>query len=255
MQNYHIYNTELHLVRPDNRFNGAICCLYFGDTDDFQELIASLSPEELAYYNTLRFERRIRSYLLGRFVAKNAVSKLINEPMLSNIQIRSGIFTQPLVVSNCGNIQVSISHCDHFGAAIAYPEAHPMGIDLEEINPDNTEVLERQTTHVEKELLYEAASSHSYETVLTLSWTAKEALSKTLKTGLMTPFELFELSELAVYDNFFIGFFKNFAQYKTISFLIGPYMCSIVHPLKTNILFDMERLRKYFLLKESIDGI
>lgn len=244
-----VYLEKLDLVRPEKTYKAALCCFFYPPKADYRELIPYLHLQERNYYNKLRFEKRIRTYLMGRFVAKHAVASLTGEENLTNISIQSGIFTQPVVTPNQGNIQVSITHCDPLGAALAFPEAHPMGIDLEKISFNKKEVLESQITKTEKERISDWP--FSYGTGLTLLWTAKEALSKTLKTGLMTPFEIFEISEAEVYEDYTICYYKNFAQYKVLSFTIGSYMCSIVHPFKTGVRFDLNSLKRRFALLES----
>jgi phosphopantetheinyl transferase len=245
MQNRCVYIKRLDLIRPEETFKAALCFCVLIRWPDYEETIRYLHAQERAYYNTLKFEKRIRSYLMGRFVAKQAVAALTGEDNLSGIFIQSGIFTQPIVASNQRNIQVSITHCDDFGAALAFPEAHPLGIDLEKIHGKNREALERQVTGLEKERINSLPVS--YNTGLTFLWTAKEALSKVLKTGLMTPFEVFEISKIETYDNYLISYYKNFAQYKAVSFTIGNnYVCSMVHPLKTKLDLDIEALRVNF---------
>ena len=100
---------------------------------DYEEIIQYLHPQEHNYFNSLTFEKRIRSYLMGRIIAKHVVAALIGKKSLTNIIIQSGSYTQPIIVSNKPNIQVNITHCDDFGAALAFPEAHPMRIDLERL--------------------------------------------------------------------------------------------------------------------------
>ncbi len=236
-----IYNQPLELVRPEGSYQAALCFCMMESMTDYEDIVKHLHPEERAYYHALKFEKRIKSYLMGRFVAKQAVAALIHEGNLADIWIQSGIFTQPVVVSNQPNIQVSVSHCADFGAALAFPEAHPMGIDIEEIYQDKREVLERQITGFEAEQL--KSFSAAYDTGLMLLWTAKEALSKVLKTGLMTPFQIFEISKIEVCGDYFMSYYKNFAQYKVISFTMDGYMCSIVHPMKTKLSLDVESLR------------
>lgn len=239
----------MSLIRPDNVFKATLCCCFFSSITDYEELVQYLHAQELKYYKKLEFEKRIRSFLLGRFAAKQAVGALIGEEDLKNILIQSGVFTQPIVLSKKQNIQVSITHCDDFGTALAFPEAHPMGIDLEKISPDKREVLERQITNAERERV--KACSFSYDAGLTLLWTAKEAISKVLKTGLMTPFEIFEISKIEIHDNYVMGYFKNFAQYKVISFAIYRYLCSIVLPIKTEMHFDIYSFKEHFAFIES----
>jgi hypothetical protein len=45
-----------------------------------------LGKTEMAYFSTLRFARRQRSYLLGRYAAKTALSAVLSEPDLRAIE-------------------------------------------------------------------------------------------------------------------------------------------------------------------------
>jgi 4'-phosphopantetheinyl transferase len=249
MQNRSVYIDELDAIRSENIFKATLCCCFISGKADYEEIIRHLHPQERNYYDTLAFEKRIRSYLLGRLVAKQAVSALTGENFLNNINIQYGIFKQPIVVFTKQNIQVSITHCDDFGAALAFPEAHPMGIDIEKINPHTADVLKSQITEAEEELIH--SSVLSYELGHTLLWTAKEALSKVLKTGLMTPFEVFEIVKIELHDHYILCYYKNFAQYKVISFTIANYMCSIAHPLKSKLSFDVQSLKANFTFIKS----
>ncbi|TWH49315.1 4'-phosphopantetheinyl transferase superfamily protein [Sporomusa sp. KB1] len=244
MPNSSVYIGKLDLIREENIFKATLCCCFFSCKTDYGEIISHLHTQERNYYNTLKFEKRIRSYLIGRFVAKQAIAALTGEDKLTQIVIQSGVFTQPIVISNKQNIQVSITHCEDYGAALAFPEAHPMGIDLEKIDSSQNGVLAGQFTEFETTRIIPLVTP--YETGLTLLWTAKEALSKVLKTGLMTPFEVFEISRIDLCNNFTMCYYKNFAQYKAISFTIGNYMCSIVYPIKTELYVDIQSLRDYY---------
>ncbi|MCG8400964.1 MAG: 4'-phosphopantetheinyl transferase superfamily protein, partial [Firmicutes bacterium] len=211
--------------------------------------IPHLHPQERDYYDALKFEKRIKSYLMGRFVAKQAVAFLTGNHNLEDILIHPGIFTQPIVVCHTQNIQVSITHCDDFGVALAFPEAHPMAIDLEQMSIDKRDVIERQATDYEKDIIN--ALSVPYDVGLTLLWTAKEALSKALKTGLMTPFNIFEISQIDYNDKYMISYYNNFAQYKAMSFTIGNYMCSMVYPVKTEVCFNIQACKAHFAFLNS----
>ena len=244
MQNSNVYINEIDLIRPGNTCKVTLCCCFFSCMTDYESLIQYLHSQERNYYNTLQFEKRIRSYLLGRFAAKKAVAALTSEENLTNIFIQAGIFQQPVVVSGKHNLQVSITHCDDFGAALAFPETHPMGIDIEVIDPAQRAILERQMTEAEKEKIIFLPVA--YDMGITLLWTAKEALSKALKTGLMTPFEVFEISKIEFRENYAICYYKNFTQYKVTAFTLGSYVCSIVHPLKSELHLDIEPLKGTF---------
>ncbi len=239
-----VYMDELNLVRPENSFKASLCCCYFSHKIDYEKVIPYLHDQERSYYNTLKFKKRARSYLIGRFVAKQAVSALSSEENLTNVLIGSGIFNQPIVVSNRQNIKVSITHSEDFGAALAFPEAHPMGIDLEIINSQQREALEGQVTEWEKQQII--SLPFAYDAGLTLSWTAKEALSKVMKTGLMTPFHVFSIVSMERSKHYIMCYFENFPQYKALCFPIGKYMCAIVYPLKTELGFNPYKLVQYF---------
>jgi len=238
-----VYIDELSLIRPETTLKATLCHYYLAGTTNYDELIQHLHIRERKDYNTLKFNKQVRSFLMGRMAAKQAVSALNNEKKLADIIIQAGIFAQPIVISSGKNIQVSITHCEDYGTAIAFPEVHPMGIDLEKIDPLKREVLAGEITAFENKMIVSAVIQ--YDAGLTLLWTVKEALAKVLKTGLMTPFEVFEISRINFCENFTICYFKNFAQYKAISFSIGNYMCSIVHPLKTDLRIDIQTFKNH----------
>lgn len=242
-----VYLGDLRLRRPDNRiYQGKVCFGYFPSLPDLQAYLdrgAWLHPQEQSYADSLKFERRKKSYLLGRLTAKRAVAALLGEKP-ADIWIQAGVFTQPLVVATGSNVQVSITHCDDFGAALAFPEAHPMGIDLERVAPDKKEALERNLTKEERELV--KAWPYPYETGLTLVWTAKEALSKVLKTGLMAPLEIFAITKSELHPNYILSQYQNFHQYKVLSFPLGEYICSLVAPLKTELEIEVNSIQTYF---------
>lgn len=252
MNSAKVYQDEIPLIRPEGNYKAQICICYFPLFSHYQDRVVFLHPQERKYYNTLKYEKRIKSYLIGRYAAKKAVSNFTQVEDLTTILIQPGIFTQPIVLYESKlkqTIQVSITHCDDFGAALAFPEAHPMGIDLERIDSSRQAAIEREITEAERERIQSLPLS--YEAALTLLWTAKEALSKVLKTGLMTPFKVFELQKIEYHPKFTISYYTNFAQYKTISFTIGDYMCSIVYPLKTEMTIDIQGLQNTFLNIET----
>lgn len=244
MDNQPVYVEKLILRRPDESFEAGLCLYKFSMLANYEEVAAFLHPQERKYYEKLKFEKRIKSYLAGRLTAKKAIVAYTGEKDLTRILIQSGIFTQPVVIYEQPNIQVSISHSDDFGAAVAFPEAHPMGIDIEKIHREQNEAIERETTESEIKLIQ--GLPFSYEIMLTLLWTAKEALSKVLKTGLMTPFKIFEVAKIEDHQDYLLSFYRNFAQYKTVSFLIGNNVCSIVYPMKTEISINIAAINQAF---------
>lgn len=227
-----IYIDQLLLKRKEENFRAGICLCSLPPGPLDRGMDEMLHADELAYYSTLKFEKRKRSYLVGRYAAKRAVAALIGERNLKSILIGRGVFNQPIVTHGQGrNIQVSISHCDERGAAVAFHEAHPLAIDVEKVNAHRRAILEEQMTNVEQDLVKDLPGS--YDRMITLLWTVKEALSKVLKTGLTTPFHVFEVNHIARGPDYTICFFSNFGQYKAVSFDWDDSVYSIISPKKT----------------------
>jgi phosphopantetheinyl transferase (holo-ACP synthase) len=187
-----------------------------------------LSEPELRYFAGLRFERRQQSYLLGRFAAKLAAGEYLREGALKKIEVFAGVFEQPLVKYLAEDVPgVSISHCAGLAVALAFPAGHPMGIDVEGISAERVATMKSQMTARE---LGWAESGEAREDILcAVVWTAKEALSKVLKCGLMSPMEIMRLSDLKRgAGGAWEGLFENFAQYKSASWTACAHVGSVL---------------------------
>ncbi|MGI6668762.1 MAG: 4'-phosphopantetheinyl transferase family protein [Acetivibrionales bacterium] len=200
-----------------------------------------LNEGELEYFKSLSFQRRRNSYLLGRYAAKMAVSSLANEEDLKKIVIRNGVFNHPVLKYGLNNIQISITHCEDIGAAIAFSDMLLLGLDIERNNPDMYKVMEREMTQFEKELANRMPIS--YGCFLVMAWTLKESLSKVLKTGLTIPTFLLEIKDIEIYNDYFICKFSNFPQYNAVSFFCGNYCCSISYPGNIETLMNIDRIK------------
>ncbi|WP_166923270.1 4'-phosphopantetheinyl transferase family protein [Flavobacterium poyangense] len=202
-----------------------------------------LHLDEITYLNSLKFDKRKSSYLLGRISAKNALSKIIPaKTSMNSFKIGSGVFQYPVIEHlSCSGFQVSITHCDTIGISLAYPEAHPIGVDIEKINPAKVDSMISLLTPAEitltSSLLKDKASAY------TLLWTVKESLSKVLRTGMMIDFKYLEVESIHYIDGLYLANFKNFAQYKSYSIVLESYIVSITCPRRTNI--DLTTFVKY----------
>jgi 4'-phosphopantetheinyl transferase len=228
------------LLHRDNLLLESVLCF---SSMAYRELVNTrsqfLHSEELHYFDTLAHSKRQYSYLLGRYCSKQALS--IYNPTLdsTSVLIRKGIFEQPVVYyPNQSNIQISISHTNTLGAALVFPENHPMGIDVETICPEKIATLQLQCNPVEQALLSNHTVYTDQAVQLTLLWTVKEALSKVLKCGFTMSLDLLEISTLFSQQNFTICYYKHFSQYKAASFIMNDSVCSIVLPRNTR--FDIE---------------
>ena len=208
-------------------------CIIRKEFPELEKQLFLLHPDEKKYYASLKFEKRKISYLLGRIAAKTAILELDSiKSTMQSFAINSGVFQFPVVkYIQYQNIQVSISHCDFFGVALAFPEEHPLGIDIEEIKEDRVDVM--KTIICEKELDLMNNNLLSLAVGSTMVWTIKESLSKVLKTGLTLDFKFLEIESIEKVGVSYISTFKHFMQYKAISYKIGNYICSIVQPKKT----------------------
>jgi len=65
--------------------------------------------------------------------------------------------------------------------------------------------------------------------ISTALWAAKEASSKALRSGLMSPVEIYNLAEFRAIDSGVLeGVFKNFAQHKVRIWIGSSHALSIV---------------------------
>ncbi len=248
-----LYLEELALIRPDHRFKAELCLYSRTSPYEDAEVLSILHEQELAYYRKLQYKRK-HSFVLGRYCAKQAISAYarMEEPRLPQIWVQQGVFQQPVIMlPRTEPLQITITHCDDIAAAIAFPEAHPTGIDLEKIDGANIEAIESQMTTPEHQLI--AHTSLEYEAALTMLWTSKESLSKILKTGLMTPLPVYEINSIDIKPNCVVTGYTNFAQYSTVSFRVGRYMCSITHPKRTEFAVDIPEIQRQFGISRALD--
>ena len=153
-----------------------------------------LASSEAAYFAGLHFLRRQQSFLLGRYAAKLALQYALQTPDLKAIEIGRGVFEQPVVSHLSAKTPgVTISHCNEIAVALAFPAGHPMGVDIERIDPARMITIQSQLSPVE--CAWACLAGADEITLSTLIWTAKEALSKALTCGLMSPMEILNLSE------------------------------------------------------------
>ncbi len=217
-----------------------------------------LHENELRTYEGLRFERRRDEFLLGRFVAKVALGEYLGERDWATLEVVNGIFQQPLVrhervpgepgppgfpwtpSTRSGNPRVGsslaavcLTHSGGAAAAVAFPAAHPLAIDLERLEPDRLGTLQTQVSLAE----VDTATLSPDEALrrVTQLWTAKEALSKVLRCGLTTPFEVLAVESVVFRNGSAEGRFRNFGQYRFESSIVGGFAFAIVLPRKSSL--------------------
>ena len=230
-------------LKRENSIHAAAFCILHGATAQLTQHLHLLHPEELSYYETLKFDKRRESYLLGRISAKKAIGALSLFEDLGKIAIEAGIFQFPVVkYAITRNLQVSITHCEGLGIALSYPEVHPLGIDLERTDNANTEAIKQQLTPAELALMRTVPLPE--DVACTMIWTMKEALSKVLRTGLTMDLKLLEIRSLVKEGDVYTSHFRHLIQYRAISCHAAAYVCSIVVPGKTTP--ELEEFWRFF---------
>lgn len=228
---------DLELGREGGNFSATMCL----STAPLAELLLvrerQLTTAENARLDGIPSERRRFSFLCGRVAAKAALVRLRPGSDPAVTEIAEGVFGQPVVSgANLAGVQVTISHAEGIGGAIAFPEAHPMGLDIETVRPDLDRTIQTQMTAREMEL--HRALPLASSTGFALLWTIKESLSKVLKCGLMTPMAIFEANTIEASRPVFVTTFANFAQYKTLSVVRGGTVISVTLPKRTEVNLD-----------------
>jgi 4'-phosphopantetheinyl transferase len=196
-----------------------------------------LHPNERARFEAFRFEPRRTEFLLGRYVAKLALGEFLGEADPSRIEIVPGIFRCPLVRHPSPELAaITITHSHGRSCALAYPATHPMGLDLERLDPARLDILKEQVTSSEWSGVAAAGELAGH----TLLWTAKEALSKALQCGLMAPIHVFAIERVCAGNGEWTGDFTNFPQYKFQSAISGGFALSFVLPRETGLSLDWD---------------
>jgi phosphopantetheinyl transferase len=215
------------------------CALEFcNDSPDEVIVQKYFSSEEQKDISLIDIPKRKNDYIQGRIAAKKALQSLykVNDPQIFNI--KTGVFGQPIVLSPLKQnfvTEVSITHSHGVAAALAFTNEIPMGIDIEKIDPIKINNIKNRLSKQEYEIISAAPSIE--EGIFTL-WSAKEALSKALLTGLNASFFLYEINNLKIHDSYIEGSFLHFHQYKFISFIGNGLAFSIVIPKNLAIKFN-----------------
>lgn len=227
------------IQRGEIRLRAMMVVVFSDSASTWMEAATKLLGEtETVYFSTLRSARRQASYLLGRYAAKTALSALLSEPNFRTIEIERGVFEQPIVrCDGNGGWDVTISHTDDLAAALAYPGGHPMGIDLERIDPRQHETILSQLS--EREIGWLNLRSAEKLQFAGALWAAKESLSKVLRTGLMANIRVYDLAEFNSIDSrVWEGFFENFAQYKARVWAGSKHVLSIAFPKRSTLVLE-----------------
>ncbi|SPF68535.1 holo-[acyl-carrier-protein] synthase [Propionibacterium ruminifibrarum] len=191
---------------------------------------AWLHPYELDRYAHLPVNRRQRSFLFGRMVAKAALSEwgIVAEPC--EVAITSGVFGQPVVHGSTA-VGLSLSHTGNHIAAVACDAECPLGLDIEVLDPRRSNALERVLTAGMAQLT-EFGVELPYEMALFSLWTQREALGKAIRIGLTAPETAYTLAHAAwdTHTQCLRSTFSTFTQFECETIFANRWVMSLAHP-------------------------
>ena len=169
---------------------------------------SNLSGEELCQLSKFASHKRKREWLGGRFAAKYAVARLLEqvESEDSDVDWSGHIIMidkngRPFLSANEGNpenpVDISISHSGSLAAAMAANKGY-CGIDIQKISPQVIKVSERFCTDNEKKILqaFYPVEPDNQAIPLTKLWAAKETLRKASFLDSLPGFLELELIEI-----------------------------------------------------------
>jgi|GEM_PF-361418 len=240
---------SLGMVRHGVPVPAVLVCVHQESAAITESHLALLHPNERERLDGFRADSRRLGYFLGRYAAKRALGALGVQTPMHAVEIAPGVFEQPVVKGVGGDAPVvSLSHARSVAAAVACGPEHIIGVDVEQLSPERTDVFE--SVMPPRELSMARRASDGGEVVANVIWTMKEALSKALRCGLTAPFEVLEVDAFEAQAAGGYGcLFRNFAQYRARAWVLGGYVLAVVSP-KHSLLHvapsDLERIRQLF---------
>ena len=124
-----------------------------------------LDNDELEKYNEFRTDQRRTHWLAYRYILKNIVGKG------SNIRVKYNQHNKPFI--DLSDSHISVSHSGKY-ATVILSRLHPVGIDIEQVNPRLHKIATKFLTTDETGVELQAMPTED----LCLHWCAKEAMYK-----------------------------------------------------------------------------
>ncbi len=220
----------LEFHRSDKIIPSAFALAKSSPSEDLTVRSPEISLFEWERALQFQHERARHSFLLGRRCAKKALQLLDPSLDLSKISLTSALPGHPLFTGVLDPYEVSISHSLDFALSVISPATHPVTIDLERIRPERIEAIHRMLTDHEKQMIEITPDPHS---TATLIWTAKEALSKWLRSGMSIDFQILEIQSLQQESDRITGTFEHLFHLRFESWSIGDWWLTMVFPNKS----------------------
>lgn len=203
------------------------------EDNSFEEDYVFLSLEEKEELKKLR-RKQVDNFLVGRFAVKNIVQHILNLEQIecSKFSVKNKKSGEPYIFgTDFQHMKVSIAHSGKYGLAMVFPNDIEIGVDLEKKIVDVKEkrmFINKEDINVKYE--FDTNSDFKENEIYTIIWSAKEALSKCLKTGLINNINRYDILNINICKDYVWGNFKNYSSYKFIGFKYNCYVVSIVYP-------------------------
>lgn len=215
---------------------------YEADSVNLDYIDDIFNEKEWNYLNLQNGKRTIEAKK-SLYFGKKAIMEFLDIDLdeIKNVSLLKGVFGQPIIVNNLFllmnmNIGISITHTDKTFGILIFDQLHPMGIDIETKTKTDSEFLETYLTETEKKMIKDSEGLLSKE----IFFSAKESLSKILKTGLTSPLEIYEISKVEMnHDNISL-FYRNFSQYKSTVVLVNDEIRSVTFPINSTKIIEGE---------------
>ncbi len=151
-----------------------------------ETLLSGLTPAEREVFDQLAVDKRRHEWFAGRIAAKRAVQRELGLPF-PRLEIRLEESGRPLlfVDERPSALHLSITHSGGIAAAIA--ASHPIGLDVERIEPRDHTFEALVLTDGDRSRL-DGLTGPARDESLTLLWCEKEAYAKLEGSGLRIPF-------------------------------------------------------------------
>ena len=145
---------------------------------------AWLGPDERQAQTRLKIEKRRSEWRLGRFAAKQLVSRVTNVDELDRIQVIAAEDGAPeaFVDGEAVPVSLSITHRDGVAACVCTKGAR-VGCDLEAVEPRTQRFINDFFTDRERDAVARTRAT-VHDRHVALVWSAKESALKVLRVGL-----------------------------------------------------------------------
>ncbi len=144
-----------------------------------------LRGEELERFARFKVDHARADFLAGRRAAKSALCALHPDTAPADWELVRGEWRQPLPRGPVSGVAVTLAHSGGTAVAVASEERYAFGIDLETVDREAAAVVRTQVT--DAETAWAEAGGADAQVRWMLLWTAREALGKRLRTGLLFP--------------------------------------------------------------------